>query len=82
MAFLGLPETCKMYIFALVVHHLQTTNVNAYVSKIYPSGLIFGGTYVWWGLIFGMFIGFHIWGGAYIQGGLICGGILTGFYGI
>ena len=42
MAFTGLPETSKMLIFASIVHHLPTNNVNVYVSKIYPSGLIFG----------------------------------------
>ena len=45
-------------------------NVNLSVSKIYRSGLIFG-----------MLIGFHIWG-ACIQGGLYMGGLLTGFYDI
>ena len=49
MVFPGLPETSKMKIFASVVHHLG--NINVYVSKIYPSGLIFGddiwGSYVW-----------------------------------
>ena len=51
MAFPGLPETSKMYIFASIVYHLRTNNINIYVSKIYSSGLIFG-----------MLIGFHIWG--------------------
>ena len=31
-----------MYIFASIVHNLRTNNVNVYVSKIYPRGLIFG----------------------------------------
>ena len=42
MAFPGLPETPKIQIFASTVYHLLTDNVNAYVSKIYPSALIFG----------------------------------------
>ena len=41
MAFPGLPKTSKMKIFASIVHYLITNNVNVYVSKIYPSGLIF-----------------------------------------
>ena len=43
MAFPGLPGTSKMEIFASIVHHLRTNNVNVYVFKIYLSGLIFGG---------------------------------------
>ena len=71
MTFPELPETSKMWIFTSIVHHLPMNNVNIYVSKIYPSGLIFGrGS-----------IGLHIWG-AYIPGGLYKGGVLTGFYGI
>ena len=31
-----------MYIFASIVHNLRTNNINVYVSKIYPRGLIFG----------------------------------------
>ena len=41
MAFQGPPETSK--IFVSIVHHLRTTNVNVNASKIYPTGLIFGG---------------------------------------
>ena len=83
MAFPGLPET-----FALIVHHLRTNNVNVFVSKIYPSGLIFGrgGVEVYIGvytgvLIFAMLIGFHIWSGRIFEG-FIYGGVLTRFYGI
>ena len=43
MAFPGLPETSKVQIFASIVHYLRTNNVNVYVSKIFPSGLIFVG---------------------------------------
>ena len=32
--------------FASVVHHLRTNNIIVYVSKIYPSGLIFEGAYI------------------------------------
>ena len=80
MAFPGLPE-----IFALIVHHLRTNNVNVFVSKIYPSGLILGGGGgggVYTGvLIFAMLIGFHIWSGRIFEE-FIYGGVLTRFYGI
>ena len=83
MAFQGLPETSK--IFASIVHHLRTTNVNVNVSKIYPTGLIFGGGGEREGLEGGAYRG----GGAYIRdnwvtylAGVYSGGILTGFYGI
>ena len=79
MAFPGLLETSKMEIFASIVHHLCTNNV--YVSKIYPSGLIFGG-HIYEGLIFGMLTGLHIWRGCILKGSLYMGSILTGFYGI
>ena len=72
MAFPGLPET-----FALIVHHLWTNNFNVFVSKIYPSGLIFGGGGgggVYTGvLIFAMLIGFHIWSGRMFEGVYIRG---------
>ena len=48
MTFPGLSETSKMQIFALIVHHLRTNNVNLYLSKIYRSGLIFAGPYIRW----------------------------------
>ena len=74
MTFQGLPETSK--IFVSIVHHLRTTNVNVNVSKIYPTGLIFGGggeREKGWrggayrgGLIFGI-TGLPIWR-AYIRG--------------
>ena len=86
MAFPGLPETSKIQIFASTIYHLLTDNVNAYVSKIYPSGLIFGegeGVNMEWGHIFGMFIGFYIWvGGVYflLGGDLYTEGVFTGFY--
>ena len=73
MAFQGPPETSK--IFVSIVHHLRTTNVNVNASKIYPTGLIFGGggeregleggAYRG-GLIFGI-TGLPIWR-AYIRG--------------
>ena len=50
MGFPGLPEKSKMYIFATIVHHLRTNHVNLYVSKTYPSGLIFEGG---WGVYTG-----------------------------
>ena len=71
MAFLGLPETSKVQIFASIVHYLRTNNVNVYVSKIFPSGLIFGGR------------GYER--GAYIQNvNLVSylGGVLTGICGM
>ena len=73
MVFPRLPETCMMYIFASIVHHLRTNDVNVYISKIYLSGLIFRGSIYGVGcLMLGMLIGLHIWGhmfgGAYIQG--------------
>ena len=72
MAFPGLPETS-------VVHNLLTNNVNVYVSKLYPSGLIFGGRiYGGGGLIFGILIGFHISGGGVYSGGLIYWGRING----
>ena len=61
MAFPGLPETSKVQIFASIVHYLRTNNVNVYVSKIFPSGLIFvGGRGMNGELIFRMLIWFHI----------------------
>ena len=60
MAFPGLLERSKMEVFASIVHHLCTNNV--YVSKIYPSGLIFKG-HIYEGLIFGMLTELHILGG-------------------
>ena len=51
-----------------VVHHLHINNFNIYVSKIYPSGLIFGGAYIW-----------DVNWVTYL-GGIYSGGILTGFY--
>ena len=63
MAFPGLSETSKMQIFASIVHYLRTNNVNVYVSKIFPSGLIFvcvGGEGMNGELIFRMLIWFHI----------------------
>ena len=44
-----------MYIFASIVHNLRTNNVNVYVSKIYPRGLIFG-------MLLGL-NNFFFWGG-------------------
>lgn len=43
MAFWRLPQTSKMSIFSSIVHHLHTNNLNACVSKIYPSVLILRG---------------------------------------
>ena len=83
MAFPGLLERSKMEVFASIVHHLCTNNV--YVSKIYPSGLIFKG-HIYEGLIFGMLTELHILGGEgggrILRGDLYMGSILTGFYGI
>ena len=45
-----------MYIFASIVHNLRTNNVNVYVSKIYPRGLIFG-------MLLGLNNFFFFWGG-------------------
>ena len=72
MAFPGLPETSKVQIFASIVHYLRTNNVNVYVSKIFPSGLIFVG-------------GRGYERGAYIQNvNLVSylGGVLTGICGM
>ena len=63
---------------ASVVHDLPTNDVNVFVSKFYPNGLIFGGAYI------------RIYGGARIRdvnwvsylGGIYLGDVLTGFYGI
>ena len=78
MAFPGLPETSKMWMFASIVHHLRTNNVDVYVSKIYPSELILrggGGVYTG-GLIFVMLIGLDIWGRLFVgrMGDLYTGG--------
>ena len=79
---MAFPETSKMQIFALIVHHLRTSNVNVYVSKIYPNGLIFGrdtytkGTYIWdvnW---------VSYLGSVYSGGCWYTGGELMGFYGM
>ena len=94
MAFLGLPETSKMQIFASTLQHLPTDDIN--VSKIYPSGLIIG-----WGRLGCGCRGRRIYGGiayirdvnsvtyltqecmgVYIRRGLIYGGALTEFYSI
>ena len=75
MGFPGLPEKSKMYIFATIVHHLRTNHVNLYVSKIYPSGLIFeggGGGYIQ---------GVYIWDVnwvTYLGGHIFAEGLFTG----
>ena len=49
-----------------MVHRLRTNNVNVYVSKLYPSGLIFGGAYVrdvnWVTYLGGVYLGGLIYG--------------------
>ena len=49
-----------MYIFASIVHNLRTNNVNVYVSKIYPRGLIFG-------MLLGLNNFFFFGGGVYLR---------------
>ena len=80
--FPGLPETSKMYIFALIVHHLRTNKTFMFPKFIqvgfYLQG---GGAYIrlayirdvnWVSYLVGIYSG-----GAYIGGA-----VLTGFYGI
>ena len=54
---------------AFLVNFVDLTNL---------MGLYFGGGGIYRGLIFGMLIGLHIWGGGRIFAGE--GGVLTGFY--
>ena len=51
--------------------------------KFVQVGLYLGGGCIYGGrrLIFGMLIGFHIWGHIF-KGGLYTGGIITGYYSI
>ena len=83
MAFPVLPETSNMQIFASIVHHLRTNNINVYVSKIYPSGLMAyiregQGAYIPGGGMFGMLIELDIQGHIFGEGGVIYGGHING----
>ena len=79
MAFSGLPETFEMLIFASIVPHLRTSNVNVYVSKIYPSGLRFKGCICGRSTFIRDINWVSYLGGIY-SGGFYTGGVLTGFY--
>ena len=81
MAFPGLPETSKMQTFTPILHHSRTNNVNVYVAKVYPSGLIFEKGYIRGAYIQGVnwvtyLEGFIRWWGA--RGGVIYGRRMNG----